>query len=423
MKLYAMVDCNNFYASCERLFRPDLAGVAIVVLSNNDGCVIARSNEAKVLGVRMGAPTHTIKELLDTGRIVVFSSNYALYGDLSGRVMETLRSMGVAVEVYSIDEAFLDISNFGPKENLTNFGSVVKDRVAQWNGMPVCVGIAQTKTLAKLANNRAKKHGVNGVLDLTSPDDQRTVLEQTPVSEVWGIGKRMTANLSGHGITTAWDLCKAPVGQMRGHYSVVLERTIRELGGQACIPMELEPPVKQEIGCSRSFGSRLLRKADIATALANHAERAGRKLRRENRLASEISIFVKTNIYAKGDDQNEITNATQFDAPTNDTAQILNSAVKLLDQAWCPGFMYHKAGIMLRDLSDPDQVQGNLLATNQSPARSRLMELLDGHNSPGKVNINFASSLASPGQRDWHMNRNYLSPAYTTSWKELPKVR
>src|SRR5690554_2352753 len=280
---FALVDCNNFYASCEKLFRPDLANVPVVVLSNNDGCVVARSKEAKDLGIKMAVPLYQVKDLLQRHNIKTFSSNYALYADISSRVMRVLESLAPQVEVYSIDEAFLDLTGVSSIQSLEAFGQHVKQSVLQWVGIHVCVGIAPTKTLAKLANHAAKKYpATGGVVDLSQRERQQKLLAITPVTDVWGVGRRLGKRLDMMGIKTALDLAKCVPATIRNSFSIVLERTVRELNGESCLDLEELPPTKQQIMCSRSFGSRITTFEQMSEAIAQYTARAAEKLRQEN---------------------------------------------------------------------------------------------------------------------------------------------
>src|SRR5690554_2745934 len=296
MTTFALVDCNNFYASCERLFRPDLNGRPIVVLSNNDGCIVARSAEAKALGIKMGAPYFQIQRFLEQQGVEVFSSNYALYADISARVMTTLEEMAPRVEVYSIDEAFLDLTGVDHIIELDCFGRQVRETVGRYTGITVCVGIAPSKTLAKLANHAAKKwHATGGVVDLRDKARQRKLMSLLPVDEVWGVGRKLTQRLQSDGIKTVLDLADAQPKSIRQQYSVVLERTVRELNGESCLDLEEVTPVKQQIVCSRSFGERVTDRGVMREAVSEYAARAAEKLRIEGRTAKRVSLFMRTN--------------------------------------------------------------------------------------------------------------------------------
>ncbi|WP_298150334.1 translesion error-prone DNA polymerase V subunit UmuC [Flavobacterium sp.] len=422
-KTFALVDCNNFYASCEKLFRPDLALRPVVVLSNNDGCVIARSKEAKALGIKMGVPLFQIRDLIEKHHIQTFSSNYALYADMSARVMQTLEEMAPAVEVYSIDEAFLDLTGIEASSNLTEFGQAVRQRIQQWVGLTVCVGIAPTKTLAKLANHAAKAWSkTGGVLDLTSKERQRKLMALLPVNEVWGIGGKLTKRLEAMGIHTALQLADAPPKLIRQQFSLMVERTVQELNGESCLALEDVPPTKKEIVSSRAFGERVTAKQQMQQAVAEYVHRACAKLRNEGCQAKQISVFIRTSPFSDHttDPYYANTRTAELTYPSNDTRDFLHVASKLLDNIWKDGYRYAKAGVMLSDFytqgvhqqdmfTSPDSIKGN----------SALMSLVDQINER-QPNALFFGSKGTV--QDWGMKRELLSPAYTTNWQQLPNA-
>ena len=420
--MFALVDCNNFYASCERLFRPDLKGKPIIVLSNNDGCVVARSAESKALGIKMAVPYFQIKDLIEAKGVQVFSSNYALYGDISARVMSTLELLAPSVEVYSIDEAFLDLSGVDHCKGLTAFGSDIKHRVYRDTGINVCVGIAPTKTLAKLANYAAKKYPkTHGVLDLTNPVWRHRLLSITPVSEVWGVGRRISNKLEAMNILTAGDLANASTSTLRKRFSVVLERTVRELNGISCIEFEQAPPSKKQIVCSRTFGQRVTRYDDMRAAVCQHAERAAEKLRRETLTAKQLSVFVRTNPFNSSDPYYANSGNYVFPTPTSDARECIRAAVFTLERLWRDGYRYMKAGVMLSDFYAPGTYQPSLFEESRSNAQSdALMDTLDRINAGGIGKVAFAGQLRST---TWRTQRNRLSPHYTTAWADLPVAR
>ena len=420
--MYAMVDCNNFYASCERVFRPDLATTPIAVLSNNDGCVIARSAECKQIDLPMGMPTFKARNLIRRHGVQVFSSNYALYADISSRVMSVLEEMALDIEVYSIDEAFMVLSSQS-NECFAVQGQSIKRRVRQFCGMPVSVGIAPTKTLSKLANYAAKKYTkANGVIDLSKQERQRKLMELTPVGEVWGIGRNMKRSLNALGIQTALDLCDAPIKELRRRYSVVLEKTINELRGMPCIGLESEPPAKREIVCSRSFGHKVNTIDEMAIAISSHVERAGRKLRQEKRLTSSMSIFIRTNRYAEQSQQSRPSATMQLLRPTNDTAELNQAAQRLLQRIWQKGYAYQRAGVMLHGLLERQNVQYELFHPEQHDRSQRLMSVMDQINQRYQNAMCYASTLPTKQYNGWLMRRDHLSPAYTTRWSDLLRV-
>lgn len=427
--VFALVDCNNFYASCEKLFRPDLAKVPVVVLSNNDGCVVARSKEAKQLGIKMGVPVFQVQALMRQHGVRAFSSNYALYADMSQRVMSTLEAMAPKVEVYSIDEAFLDLAGLQPLRNLTAFGLEIRQRIQQWQGITVCVGIAPSKTLAKLANHAAKTwHKTGGVVDLTDRSRQRKLLALLPVNEVWGIGGKLSKRLQQLGIDTALQLADANPNYIRQHFSVVVERTVRELNGESCMVLEDIAPTKKQIISSRSFGQRITDKHQMCEAISEYISRACNKLRHEQQQAKHLTVFMRTSPFSDKDPPYSASKSVALDTPASDTRLFLAKAMQLLDALWVNGHRYAKAGVMLTDFYDPGVVQPDLFCEQanvaEQPGRAqadqKLMQLIDKLNAKQSKTIWFASQ---GGKQEWSMKRELLSPAYTTNWGELPAVK
>ena len=421
MPVFALVDCNNFYASCEKLFRPDLKDTPVVVLSNNDGCVVARSREAKLLGIKMGVPVFQIKAEMQRHGILAFSSNYALYADLSSRVMRTLEEMAPRVEVYSIDEAFLDLTGIESVISLVEFGQQVRERIGHWIGITVCVGIAPTKTLAKLANHAAKKYpATQGVVDLTNPDRQRRLLALVPVDDVWGVGKRLSKRLNALGITTALDLANASPRAIRDQFSVVLERTVRELNGESCIELEEIPPTKKQIVCSRSFGVKVTQFELLREAVCEYATRATEKLRKEQQQAKVLTVFIRTSPFKDNEPQYSNSASGELLIPSCDTRDFIELANHLLKRIWKDGFRYAKAGVMLSDFYDPGMFQPGLFDDVSIRSNSQqLMSVLDTINQSGAGKVFFAGQGT---KKDWSMKREHLSPAYTTRWDQLPRV-
>jgi len=422
MPVFALVDCNNFYASCEKLFRPDLKDTPVVVLSNNDGCVVARSREAKLLGIKMGVPVFQIKSEMQRHGILAFSSNYALYADLSSRVMRTLEEMAPRVEVYSIDEAFLDLTGIESAISLVEFGQQVRERIDHWIGITVCVGIAPTKTLAKLANHAAKKYpATQGVVDLTNPDRQRRLLALVPVDDVWGVGKRLSKRLNTLGITTALDLANASPRAIRDQFSVVLERTVRELNGESCIELEEIPPIKKQIVCSRSFGVKVTHFELLREAICEYATRATEKLRKEQQQAKVMTVFIRTSPFKDNEPQYSNSASGELLTPSCDTRDFIELANHLLKRIWKDGFRYAKAGVMLSDFYDPGRFQPGLFDDVSTRSNSQqLMSVLDTINQSGAGKVFFAGQGT---KKDWSMKREHLSPAYTTRWDQLPRVK
>ncbi len=422
MPVFAVVDCNNFYASCEKLFRPDLKDTPVVVLSNNDGCVVARSREAKSLGIKMGVPVFQIKAEMQRHGILAFSSNYALYADLSSRVMRTLEEMAPRVEVYSIDEAFLDLTGIESAISLVEFGQQVRERIGHWIGITVCVGIAPTKTLAKLANHAAKKYpATQGVVDLTNPDRQRRLLALVPVDDVWGVGRRLSKRLNALGITTALDLANASPRDIRDQFSVVLERTVRELNGESCIELEEIPPTKKQIVCSRSFGVKVTQFELLREAICEYATRATEKLRKEQQQAKVMTVFIRTSPFKDNEPQYSNSASGELLIPSCDTRDFIELANHLLKRIWKDGFRYAKAGVMLSDFYDPGMFQPGLFDDVSTRSNSQqLMSVLDTINQSGAGKVFFAGQGT---KQDWSMKREHLSPAYTTRWDQLPRVK
>lgn len=420
--MFALVDVNSFYASCERVFRPDLEGKPIVVVSNNDGCIISLSREAKQFGIKMGEPYFKFKEKLYPSKVYVFSSNYALYADLSSRVMQTLTDLAPAIEIYSIDEAFVNVSGVSHCLSLEAFGHQMRTEVLKNTGLTVGVGIAPTKTLAKLANYAAKRWAsTGGVVDLSGRERQRKLLEKVPVEEVWGVGRRITKKLNAMGITTALELAEASSWVIRKHFNVVLERTARELRGEPCLDLEEFTPTKQQIICSRSFGHRITQYEEMHQAICAYAERAAEKLRGEHQYCRFISVFVRTSPHA----DNEIYYGNQASVtlmtPTNDSRDIIRAATEALGRIWLDGYRYMKAGVMLADFFSSGVAQLNLFDDNRLRANSAaLMEMMDSVNHSGKGKIWFAGQGI---EKSWAMKREMLSPAYTTRYADLPVAR
>ncbi len=422
MPVFALVDCNNFYASCEKLFRPDLKDTPVVVLSNNDGCVVARSREAKLLGIKIGVPVFQIKTEMQRHGILAFSSNYALYADLSSRVMRTLEEMAPRVEVYSIDEAFLDLTGIESALSLVEFGQQVRERIGHWIGITVCVGIAPTKTLARLANHAAKKYpATQGVVDLTNPDRQRRLLALVPVDDVWGVGRRLSKRLNALGITIALDLANASPGAIRDQFSVVLERTVRELNGESCIELEEIPPTKKQIVCSRSFDVKVTHFELLREAVCEYATRATEKLRKEQQQAKVLTVFIRTSPFKDNEPQYSNSASCELLIPSCDTRDFIELANHLLKRIWKDGFRYAKAGVMLSDFYDPGMFQPGLFDDVSTRSNSQqLMSVLDTINQSGAGKVFFAGQGL---KKDWSMKREHLSPAYTTRWDQLPRVK
>lgn len=419
--MFALVDVNSFYASCEKVFRPDLAGKPVIVLSNNDGCVIARSAEAKKLGVKMGELYYERRSFYRKNNINIFSSNYALYADMSDRVMSLLSMHAPRLEIYSIDEAFLDFSGMAHTFNLEEYGREIQSTILQRTHLPVGVGIGHTKTLAKIANHAAKTwKKTGGVVELSDKSRQRKLLSLIPIEEVWGIGRRISAKLRVMGIYTALDLANAPVPTIRKTFGVTLERTLRELNGESCIELEEVRKVKQQILCSRSFGKKVLDIETMRKAVCDYAERATEKLREEKQRCRIIGLFIQTSRHASGEDYTNSA-SIKLEYPSSDTRDIINAAMRGLDSIWRNGYRYYKAGIMLSDFTNSDITQFDMFST-QKPFKNsdELMKTLDTINNSGLGKVWFA---AKGGDSGYQMKREMLSPAYTTNFDELPVVK
>jgi DNA polymerase V len=453
--MYALVDGNNFYVSCERIFRPSLNGRPVVVLSNNDGCAIARSNEAKALGIKMGAPWFQIQHLADEAGLVALSANFALYGDISDRMMSLAAGLGHRQEIYSIDESFVELT--GIRGNLAERSHKIRARILQWVGIPTCIGIGPTKTLAKLANHVAKtaerKPGVYPDhyaqvchLGALSPQDLNAVLAATEVGEVWGVGRRIAQQLKDGGIHNALDLTRVDLATIKRRFSVVLERTVRELQGTPCMALEDEPATKQQIACTRSFGQSVRRLDELQEAVTEFACRASEKLRRQGSRTGQVLVFVRTSPFRAKDPQYSCSAVFPLPIPTSDSTTITEAALAVLDGIYQAGFNYAKAGVMLLDLVPAERHQytldidlsqaleqgrGTALGRRapvsqhvQALARERLMGALDKVNGRyGRGTVLLASAgLAGPA-RSWTMKQERMTPRYTTCWEDLAPVR
>ncbi|EKC7685936.1 Y-family DNA polymerase [Salmonella enterica] len=419
--MYALADVNSFYASCEKVFRPDLRNKPVVVLSNNDGCVIARSPEAKRLGIKMGGPWFQLKMTQFPEPVITFSSNYELYASMSNRVMSHLEELAPRVEQYSIDEMFLDVSGIDSCIDFEDFGRQLREHVRNGTGLTIGVGMGPTKTLAKSAQWASKEWPqFGGVLALTTGNPRRTekLLSLQPVEEIWGVGRRISRKLSTMGITTALQLARANPAFIRKNFNVVLERTVRELNGVSCISLEEAPSPKQQIICSRSFGERVTTYEALRQAICQHAERAAEKLRGERQFCRHIAVFVKTSPFAVNEAYYGNVASEKLLLPTRDTRDIISAAVKALDSIWLDGHRYAKAGVMLNDFTPSGVSQLNLFDEDQPRAQSEeLMKVLDRINHSGKGKIWFAGRGIAP---EWQMKRDMLSPAYTTRWSDIP---
>ncbi len=421
----ALVDVNNCYVSCERVFNPSLEGKPVVVLSNNDGCVVARSAEVKALGVPMAEPWFKIKDLAKKHGIIAYSSNYALYADMSNRFMSILSTFTPNLEIYSIDECFLDLSGF--QRDLTEYAQEIRRKVKQWVGLPVCVGIASTKTLAKLANHVAKKRGEwNGVCELATlpPSLQDRLFAEIEVGEVWGVGRRLKESLNALGIRTVLDLKSADPIMIRKRFSVVLERTVSELNGIPCIELEEAAANKQQIMSSRSFGQLVYSIGELQESVTLYVARAAEKLRHQGSVAGGIQVYIRTNPFKPEDPQYSQGLTVPMMEPTDDTMRLTRAALAGLKRIYRTGYAYAKAGVMLVELTKRGQQPVDLFTNHEAvERRSSLMRTMD------EINVRYGKNTLGPGisgiveRRAWSMKRGSKSPAYTTDWNELPIVR
>ena len=416
----ALVDVNNFYVSCERVFNPKLQSRPMVVLSNNDGCCIARSNEAKALGIRMGEPWFKVRDLANRNGVVAYSSNYALYADMSNRVMSLLADFAPSIEIYSIDECFLNLAGFNRSRLAADAGRM-RERVWKWLGLPVCVGIAPTKTLAKLANHVAKKRpAFGGVCDLDALDTTAVdaLMHSIAVNEVWGVGPRLTEHLSKLGILTVADLRAADSQTLRRRFSVVLERTVMELRGTRCLGLEEVAPAKKQIISSRSFGHSVTQVEELTEAAASYAARAAEKLRRQNSVAGLLQVFLKTNVFKPDEPSHHPVMSLPLSDASSDTRVLAAHAVHGVRCIYRKGFRYVKAGIVLSEISDSANRQSSFYQSEASIERSmHAMQAMDSINR--RMGRNTLAIAAAGVRRPWQMKREMKSPHFTTQWSDL----
>ena len=420
--MFALIDCNSFYASCEKIFRPDLKHRPIVVLSNNDGCVIARSPEAKKMGISMTQPWYQVKDQYLSKGGVVFSSNYEFYADISNRVMNVLSDLCPEIDIYSIDEAFLDLRTFRKNIDLVNFAYDCKKRIKDWIGVPVSIGIAPTKTLAKLANKVAKDDPrFDGVVILSEPRVIRHFLKSMPIEKIWGIGRRLTAKLENIDIKTAYDLSQVDSRLIGDNFNVVLERTVRELKGQSCITLHdfMEP--KKQIMVSRSFGKSIRSKSVLSEAISFHASRAAEKLRYEKQKCRLITAFIRSNRFNTRVRQIYAAKSFELVHPTDDTRIIIKNANRILDQIFADGYQYAKAGVLLSDFTNRYGYQMSLFDKKRDEKMaSKLMQTVDYINLMEIAKIGFGNQ----GYRNtWRMKREIKSKRYTTKIEEIPTTK
>ncbi len=418
--MYALVDCNNFYVSCERVFNPALNGKAVVVLSNNDGCVISRSNEAKALGIKMAAPAFKIAGFLKANGVEVYSSNYALYGDLSRRVMATLGELAPELEIYSIDEAFLDLT--GLPVRLAEYGQRIRSRIWQCIGIPVSVGIGPTKVLAKLANHFAKQLPEHRGVFVFDPARAEEILRKLAVEEIWGIGWRRAAQLTAYNVRTAWDLVQLPDDWVRQKLTVVGLRVKKELEGVSCLELESAPPPKKAICTSRSFGQPQTTQESIKEAVAAFAEMCAFKLRQQHSCATVLMVFIHTNEFIPHEPQYARNLARRLPVATNSSLELIRYAVAALEAIFQEGYRYKKAGVIVSELIPDVQAQGALFDAVDREKQRELMKAMD------RINLRFGQgtlqiAAQGVGDRKWKMRQAKLSPGYTTRWSDVIAVK
>jgi len=426
--MIAIVDCNSFYCSCERLFRPDLDDKAVVVLSNNDGCIISRTDEAKKIGVGMAAPYYQNKEIIEKNNVAVFSSNYNLYGDLSMRVMDTLRSLvrKEQVEVYSVDEAFLQLGMIS-ENNLYKACTEIKETVEQWTGIKVSIGAGPTKVLSKVANRLSKKNKKEskGVMVLQSVHEIKDALERTYVDDIWGVGRQYAVKLHNLGIDNGWQLRNMPEEWARKNMGgVVGTRLIKELRGVPCIPMKDPLEVKKMIATTRMFGKPVFELSEIKEAVATYVSRAAEKLRRQYYAATSIQVFVVTNGYRKEKYEYNPQSRYQhsnFLVATADTAELIQYALPLAEKLYEPGLKYLKAGVILGGLVPDNSIQANLFVHEEQNQKRFLMEAVDNINFSNRDDI--IKYAASGLKRNWKMRQELRSKRFTTRWNELYEIK
>ena len=415
----ALIDCNSFYASCERIFNPKLLGKPIVVLSNNDGCIITRSAEAKALGIKMGEPYFKAKKIIEKNNVKVFSSNYSLYGDISQRVMEILLGFSPEVEIYSIDEAFLNFKGFKNHELLT-YCKHIRQTIKQWVGIPVSIGVGSTKTLSKIANHLAKKEAdYEGICILKGDEKIEEALNRIEIGDVWGIGRRLSKFLRNYEVRTAKQFAFLDRRWIRKNMGVVGEKIQLELCGVSCLDLELLPSPKKSCCVSRSFSRPIEKIEELQESIANYGSRVAEKIREEGLIAQSMSIFVLTNHFNKKEKQYSSSIKLQLDYPTSDSKLIVKRAVEGIQRIYKEGYRYKKAGIILYELHSSSSVRG--LLDYDKPRTDSLMRSLD------EINYRYGSAtlrLAAEGiRRSWHMRREKVSPCYTTSFDQLMIVK
>lgn len=412
--MIALADCNNFYASCERVFNPTLKNKPVVVLSNNDGCIIARSNESKQLGIKMGEPVFKAREIIEKHNVNVFSTNFALYGDMSKRVMTLLASLSPEIEIYSIDEAFMNLAGI---KKCFEIGLHMRDTVKKHTGIPISIGIASTKTLAKVANHCAKRFTKKGVYVLKRKDHISEILKSMPVSKLWGVGSRYSRMLRSYGVDNAHEFVSLDEKWVLEKMTVMGLRIQRELKGESCISMDINPSPKKNICTSRSFGTKVRDFQSLKESISSHAARCAEKLRSEKGCARYVSVVIKTNPFSDSDYYCGYKSSS-FDVPTNDTLDIINAAENILRSIYKKGLEYKKSGVIVGDIIPQNQVQLNLFDMDEKRIkRKKLDSTVDIINQAmGRSTIHIGSQGIS---KNWQLKREKLSPCYTTKWDDL----
>jgi DNA polymerase V len=417
MSIYALIDCNNFYASCERVFNPKLMNQPIVILSNNDGCVIARSNEAKALGIPMGVPYYQCKDICKKYDITVLSSNYQLYGDISNRVMTAIRELIPQVEVYSIDEAFLKLD--GIDQEPIEYAAAIINKIKKWIGIPVSIGMGATKTLAKIANKIAKQERA-GIFYLRGNLEQEEILNKFDIKDIWGIGRKLNVRLKAIGINTAGQLRDYDNKAMRKMLGVMGEKLVMELKGIDCYKINDTPEIRKNIISSRSFGKDVDNLDELEEAVAHYTVKACEKMRVQDTYAQGIYVLLREKFYKNGKANYQYSNIHWFDEPTNDTIAIIKQAKKCLKTMFKQGKIYKKAGIVLLGLTEEMHIQKSFFVESSSPKKLSMISLISNLNK--KMGSNTVFLAAQGTDRKWSMNSGYRSPRYTTQWEELPRA-
>ena len=413
--MYALIDCNNFYVSCERVFNPSLNNKPVLVLSNNDGCVIARSNETKKLGIKMGEPAFKIKSIINKNNIYLFSTNFALYGDMSSRVMSILYSMFSDIEVYSIDEAFLDLHGY---KDLNSVGNEIKNKILKYTGIPVSVGIGRTKTLAKIASHISKK--TDGVF-LLNKDIEDIVLEKISIEKIWGVGRRLEYFFKSNNIKTAKKLRDSDLSWIRKNINIVAEKMIKELRGIPCIKMELELINKKSICTSRTFGKMVTSKNEMLSSIAMYTTRCAEKLRSQNSYANVAQVFIATNPFRKDLPQYSNFKLIKFPVATNDTGEMLKYISKIFNVIYRRGYNYKKAGIILSDIVSGHEVQENIFDKINRLKSEKMMKTIDQINRKmGRDIVRYATQGYT---KKWVLKQQRLSPCYTTRWNDILSIK